>query len=200
DAWHVAYNCELEQEILFEIIPYVLPEDNLVGGTMEYLETNMGYTALYNVAIHEPQTTVSTLQIIHSQFWSAWLNNKIRLDTSYSQSGVKDKISQYWVQRLHEKAKSEHHTYLTDSATQDVRLKEVSTFPINTTVFPICFVGVDPHQDTPIEILNSYHLCTDKYVWHDTMGRPEAKPICCTIVSVIYSQPFNTATSAALHC
>ncbi|KAJ6557114.1 hypothetical protein B0H10DRAFT_1846949, partial [Mycena sp. CBHHK59/15] len=170
DAWHGAYDCELEQEILFEIIPYVLPEDNLVGGTKEYLETNMGYTALYNVGIHEPQPTVSTLQIIHSQFWSAWLNNKIRLDTSYSQSGVEDKISQYWVQRLHEKAKSEHHTYLTDSATQDVRLKEVSTFPINTTVFPICFVGVDPHRDTLIEILHSYLLGNDKYVWHDTMG------------------------------
>ncbi|KAJ6608405.1 hypothetical protein B0H10DRAFT_1955480 [Mycena sp. CBHHK59/15] len=207
DAWHGAYDCELEQEILFEIILYVLPEDNLVGGTKEYLETNMGYTALYNPS--EPQTTVSTLQIIHSQFWSAWLNNKIWLDTSYSQLGVKDKISQYWVQRLHEKAKSEHHTYLTDSATQDVRLKgtalkgnarkavkeEIKHWirlelwawllqqPDDNFASLALNDSVDPHRDTPIEILHSYLLGNDKYVWHDTMGRPEAKPICCMIAT-----------------
>ncbi|KAJ6587239.1 hypothetical protein B0H10DRAFT_1961528 [Mycena sp. CBHHK59/15] len=168
DAWHGAYNCELEQEILFEIIPYVLPEDNLVGGTKEYLETNMGYTALYN-----------------------------------------DKISQYWVQRLHKKANSEHHTYLTDSATRDMRLKgtalkdnarkavkeEIKHWirlelwawllqqPDDNFASLALNDGVDPHRDTPIEILHSYLLGNDKYVWHDTMGRPEAKPICCTIAT-----------------
>jgi hypothetical protein len=70
-AWHEAYDCELEQEILFEIIPHVLPADNpqqsetsshigmggnlkcrrdFSGGTKEFLETDVGYSALYSVS------------------------------------------------------------------------------------------------------------------------------------------------------
>ncbi|KAJ6609432.1 hypothetical protein B0H10DRAFT_2166322 [Mycena sp. CBHHK59/15] len=201
-----SYDCELEQEILFEIILHILPVDNpqqsetsshigmggnmqchrdLGGGTKEYLEMNTGYTALY---------CLSTLQIICSQFWSACLNNKIRLNTSCSQSGVKDKISQYWIQRLHEKAKSEHHTHLTEPATRDVRLKgtalkgdawkavkeEIKHWiqlelwalllrqPDDNFASLALNDGVDPHRATPIEILHSYLLGNDKYVWHDT--------------------------------
>ncbi|KAJ6613535.1 hypothetical protein B0H10DRAFT_2272325 [Mycena sp. CBHHK59/15] len=175
-AWHGEYDCELEQEILFEIIPHVLPADNLVGGTKEYLETNISYTALYN-------------------------------------SGVKDKISQYWIQWLHEKVNSTHHTYLTDPATRDVRLKgtalkgdvqkavkeeikhriqlelwawllrqpddNFASLALNDTArldlrpgvhsnILLRTRGVDPHRDTPIEILHSYLLGNNKYVWHDT--------------------------------
>ncbi|KAJ7828992.1 hypothetical protein B0H13DRAFT_1916735 [Mycena leptocephala] len=67
-VWHEAYDCESEQEILFEIIPHVLPADNpqqsetsshigmagsfgcrrdLRGDTKEYRETDEGYHALY---------------------------------------------------------------------------------------------------------------------------------------------------------
>jgi hypothetical protein len=45
------------------------------------------------------------------------------LDASYSQTGVKDKISQYWIQRLLDKAKAEHLIHLTDPNTRDSRLK-----------------------------------------------------------------------------
>jgi hypothetical protein len=71
-AWHDAYDCELEQEILFEIIQHVLPADNPqqsetsshigmagslgcrrddAGGSKEYCETDEGYHAMYAVCI-----------------------------------------------------------------------------------------------------------------------------------------------------
>jgi hypothetical protein len=30
------------------------------------------------------------------------------------------------------------------------------------------FIGLNPHQDSPCEILHTYLLGQDKYVWHDT--------------------------------
>jgi hypothetical protein len=71
-TWHEAYDCELEQEILFEIIPHLLPADNpqqsetashigmggnlgcrrdLNGGTKEQRESDEGYRAFYSVRL-----------------------------------------------------------------------------------------------------------------------------------------------------
>ncbi|KAJ7893639.1 hypothetical protein B0H14DRAFT_2559622 [Mycena olivaceomarginata] len=96
--WHEAYNCELEQEILFEIIPHALPADNpqqsetsshigiggsllcrrdLADGTKEYRETDEGYQALYRPGI--PRQTDSTIEVIRWQVWTACLGNESAL-------------------------------------------------------------------------------------------------------------------------
>lgn len=70
DWWHEVYDCEYEEEVLFQIIPRVLPADNpqvsetcshidlkgnffcrccMVDGTNEYKESNLGYSALFQV-------------------------------------------------------------------------------------------------------------------------------------------------------
>jgi hypothetical protein len=70
NVWHEAYDCWTEQEILFQLIPHVLPADNpqqsehashiggngqmncrrdKTGGSSEQKETDDGYCALFEV-------------------------------------------------------------------------------------------------------------------------------------------------------
>ncbi|KAJ7104568.1 hypothetical protein C8R43DRAFT_1092216 [Mycena crocata] len=232
-VWHEAYDCELEQEILFETIEHVLPADNpqqsetashigmggslgcrrdLTGGTKQYVETNVGYQALYKPGI--PHTPEQTIQTIRWQIWLACLGNKKVLDDAYPTTGVKDKISQYWISVLLEKAQVRHHECLSNRSTRDPRLNnahckgderialknhikqqiqqelwdwvvqqpnEYVQLPENDPLklgldlkpgvhYNVLLKtrGIDPHRDTPGEILHTYLLGNDKYVWHDT--------------------------------
>ncbi|KAJ7890150.1 hypothetical protein B0H14DRAFT_3126792 [Mycena olivaceomarginata] len=201
-VWHEAYDCELEQEILFEIIPHVLPADNpqqsetsshigmvgnygcrrdLTGGTKEYRETDEGYGALYKPG--EPRQTDVTIQIIQWQVWMACLGDKTALDASYTSTGVKDKISQYWITQLLEKAKVAHQEQLSNRDTRDPELNRSSCrgderaalkthikYRIQKDLWdwvvqqPNEFIPlpendrIDPHHDTPGELLHTYLL------------------------------------------
>ncbi|KAJ7444523.1 hypothetical protein B0H11DRAFT_1746826 [Mycena galericulata] len=232
-VWHEAYDCELEQDIIFEIIPHVLPADNpqqsetsshigmggslgcrrdLTGGTKEYCETDQGYHALYKPGV--PREREQTIQVIRWQVWVACLGNKSGLDASYTTTGIKDKISQYWILQLLEKAKVAQHAQLSDRTTRDPQLNnpnckgperaalklqikrriqqelwdwvvqqpneyipllENDPFRLVLDLKPgvhynalLNTRGIDPHHDTPGEILHTYLLGNDKYVWHDT--------------------------------
>ncbi|KAJ7488709.1 hypothetical protein B0H11DRAFT_2405755 [Mycena galericulata] len=193
--WHEAYDCLLEEEILFEIIPHVLPADNpqqsetsshigmagslgcrrdLTGGSKEHQETDQGYQAMYMV-------------------WMACLGNKSAVEESQTLSGVKDKISQHWIKLLLEEAKDLHQIQLSTRETRDPRFNDTKfkgdarnalKIQIKRQIQqklwdhlvqqPYEFVPllendrIDPHRDTPGEILHTYLLGNDKYVWHDT--------------------------------
>ncbi|KAJ7757921.1 hypothetical protein B0H16DRAFT_1457492 [Mycena metata] len=194
-TWHEAYDCELEQEILFEIIEHVLPADNPqqsetsshigmmgnlgcrrddAGGSKEDCETNEGYHAMYMV-------------------WMACFANKSALEASSTSTGVKDKISQHWISVLVEKAKAAHVEQISNKDTcnpqlndprckgdERTALKAAIKTQIATDLLGLDLkAGVhynillqtralDPHRDTPVEILHTYLLGNDKYVWHDT--------------------------------
>ncbi|KAJ7868048.1 hypothetical protein B0H14DRAFT_3861606 [Mycena olivaceomarginata] len=236
-TWHDAYDCELEEAILFEIIPHVLPADNpqqsetashigmagnlgcrkdLNGGPKAYQETDEGYEAFYNPG--EPRDKEVTVQTIRWQVWKACGGNKTVLDASYSQTGIKDKISQYWIQRTLEMGKGFRAIQITDPQTRDPRLNtlkgedrkivkdEISRQiqldlwnwviqqppesyallsaddPARLDLRPgihfnilLCPRGIDPHCDTPAEILHTYLLGNNKYVWHDTTKQWDTK-------------------------
>ncbi|KAF8064464.1 hypothetical protein FPV67DRAFT_1672161 [Lyophyllum atratum] len=232
DVWHDAYHCELEQEILFQIIPHVLPADNpqqsetsshigvngnfncrrdLTGGTQVQKESDELYHKLYEIG--EPRTTEQTIQAIRWQIWTACSGDKEALMNHYSQSGVKDKISQYWIEALIARSKQLRASRITDTETRDARLKDPALQDearkvMKTTIG--CEIqlelwnwviqqpsesylrlkendprrndlregdhynvllktrGIDPHRDTPVEILHTWLLGNEKYVWHDT--------------------------------
>ncbi|KAJ7924509.1 hypothetical protein B0H13DRAFT_1601528 [Mycena leptocephala] len=185
---HEAYDCELEQEILFEIIPYVLPADNpqqsetssyigmvgnygcrrdLTGGTKEYRETDEGYGALYKPG--EAHQNDVTIQIIRWQVWIACLGDETALDASYTSTGVKDKISQYWITQFLEKAKVAHQEQLSNRETRDPELNRPSCRgeELHYNVL-LSLRGIAPHHDTPGELLHTYLSGNNKYVWHDS--------------------------------
>lgn len=56
----------------------------------------------------------------------ACLGNSSALDTSYKTTGVKDKISQFWISELLAKAKVAHQERLSDRSTRDPELNNPS--------------------------------------------------------------------------
>ncbi|KAF5384429.1 hypothetical protein D9615_003465 [Tricholomella constricta] len=232
NVWNEAYDCELEQEILFQINPHLLPADNpqqsetsshigvkgnyncrrdLVGGTEAEKESDKVYQSLYKIGT--PRTSKETIQVIRWQIWTACAGHQEPLQTNYSQSGVKDKISQYWIEELLARAKALRACRISNPATRDVRLNRTSlkgearqqvklsieheiqlelwnwvvkqppesyscleeNDPSRSDVRAgdhynvlLNIRGIDPHQDTPVEILHTWLLGNDKYLWHDT--------------------------------
>ena len=146
NRWHQAYDCELGQEILFQIIPHMLPADNpqqsetsshlgvnaalncrrdLTGGSDESKETEDGYKALYQPG--EPRHREQTVQAIRRQLWLACMGNGEGVKGAATASGVKDKIAQSWIEKLLAKARVCHEEKLKNTSTRDPRLNSRMT-------------------------------------------------------------------------
>ncbi|KAL6299568.1 hypothetical protein BKA93DRAFT_742110 [Sparassis latifolia] len=230
DRWHEAYDCELEQEILFRILAHVLPTDNpqqaesastvgskgkfncrydKMGGSEEDRETDEGYHAHFPGI---PRTPEKTWHIIQQQFRTACLGVQDAVDAIQTSTGVKDKIATYWIEQLIGKARELQHTRISNKATHDERLnariskharaqlkldlkREIQDELMNWVISqptesyanlspdhpgrmnlrpgdhfnPLLRAdSINPHMDNTLEILHTYLLGNDKYVWHDT--------------------------------
>ncbi|KAJ3744276.1 hypothetical protein DFH05DRAFT_1616433 [Lentinula detonsa] len=107
----LTYDCELEEEILFQLVPHFLPADNpqqsedashigVNGGSEVFKETEAGYEALYHPEI--PRPVESTLQCLRYQLWLACqsLGSREAIDETARSAGVKDKITEHWIKKL----------------------------------------------------------------------------------------------------
>ncbi|KAJ8503094.1 hypothetical protein ONZ45_g11160 [Pleurotus djamor] len=233
DIWHPAYDCELEQDILFQIIPHILPADNpqqaelsshiglkgnyfcrrdSVGGSSQEKESTEGYNTLFQPgAERHPGNTVES---IRSQLFAACSGNMEAVQSLQTQTGVKDKLAQHWVEIALVRAREQQDTQINNIATRDARLndkrikgdqrKAVKQTMINTIQVDVwnwlvrlappsrsqnsppgplqdIVAGfhfnslllcrgedLNPHKDTTVEILHSFLLGNDKYIWHET--------------------------------
>ncbi|KAI0682538.1 hypothetical protein BC835DRAFT_1409568 [Cytidiella melzeri] len=230
DRWHEAYDCLLKQEILFRLIVRVEPADNPqqselcshiglngnkfcrkchVGGPAREMETHVGYCSLYKEGA--AQTANETAKEIVSQLVAATRGNEQNVETMQTASGIKDPIAQFWIQQLIQKARGLHHQYISNTETQDSRLKNrklkgkarqavkneikdkiekdlmqwltkqpahrysklPEDSPLRNQIRPgdhlnklLVLEGLDVHRDTTVELLHTYLLGLDKYVWH----------------------------------
>ncbi|GBE88301.1 hypothetical protein SCP_1301160 [Sparassis crispa] len=141
DKWHLAYDCQLEQEIIFRILTHVLPADNQqqsestsvvaskgkyncqydkMGGTEAERETNDGYHVHFQAspaAMHSGECYLLT-----QQFKVACLGVQDAVDKLQSSTGVKDKIATYWIEQLIPKARELQHICISSRATRDAAL------------------------------------------------------------------------------
>ncbi|KAI0726422.1 hypothetical protein C8Q72DRAFT_928484 [Fomitopsis betulina] len=232
ERWHTAYDCELGQEVLFRIIPHVFPADNpqqsehtshiggngnkpcracKIGGSAPERESDEKYDSFFSPG--PPRTAEDTINEIHSQLWAAGLGVQNMVDHMQTQSGIKDKTAQYWIDILIKKARAMQHERITAAATRDPRLNDshldrdakqamkttvmgeiqqelhdwlVQQPPRNFAELPpdssarktlrpgdhynilLGLPGVEIHLDTPGEILHTFLLGQEKYVWHKT--------------------------------
>ncbi|KAJ7895802.1 hypothetical protein B0H13DRAFT_1885413 [Mycena leptocephala] len=122
--WTSAYNCKLQQKILFPIEIHLLPAGNPQqaettstaslsanfwcqeddsGGSATHRETDEGYHALF--ARGKTRTPEDTKVKIKEQFKSACLGVATAVDKLRTESGVKDMIAFHWIELLLEQAR-----------------------------------------------------------------------------------------------
>ncbi|KAJ7062538.1 hypothetical protein C8F01DRAFT_1281319 [Mycena amicta] len=137
-----------------------------VGGGHEITESDQGYHALHFAGL--ARTAAETKQTLGQQLELALLGVKAPIDKLQTATGIKDKVAQYWIDILLEKArrmKAEHPSRKADDITTELRawLAEQPGDKINPL---LDFSGLDPNRDTPVEILHTILLGIIKYVWH----------------------------------
>ncbi|KAJ7123807.1 hypothetical protein C8R43DRAFT_899414 [Mycena crocata] len=232
DDWTTEYDCELQQEILFCLGIHLLPADNpqqaetsstmgsssnlwcredYSGGSATKRETDEGYHALFAPA--RPRKPEETVQKIKEQIKSACLGVAGAVELMQKESGVKDKISEHWIQLLIEKARKIQQERVYNKDTRDPRLNDPSIKGDSRNKIKEAILGeiqeelyawvimqpeerykslneesrdhpelrpgdhynvllrlcsLDPHRDSPCEILHTVLLGEDKYIWHET--------------------------------
>ncbi|KAJ8690139.1 hypothetical protein PTI98_011597 [Pleurotus ostreatus] len=233
DAWREAYDCQLGTEIIFRIQIHLLPADNpqqaeststagsnatlwcrsdLSGGSAEERETDEGYEALFSPGV--PRTPDSTINTIRRQLRAACTGVETAVTKIQTETGVKDRIAQFWIHQLIPKSRQLQEDRLYNAVTRDPHLndrkfkgpeRDAFKAKIQADIEAELFqwlveqpasryakmrvdaperkdirpgdhfnpllapgIGVNPHQDTPGEILHTELLGNDKYIWHAT--------------------------------
>ncbi|KAF8994433.1 hypothetical protein BDZ89DRAFT_1179858 [Hymenopellis radicata] len=207
DRWHNAYDCELEQEIMFQVIPHFLPADNpqqsetsshlgvnaslncrrdMSGGSEQVKESVEGYEALFHPGV--PRECEKTISVIRKQIWLACHGDQGGIGQAILNAKLKNRETRD--QRLNERMSREDRKSLTEEITatvgtelwewvvrqpQDDYEQLAVDDPLRNDIRPgihynilLCTRGINPHLDTPGEILHTCLLGTNKYVWHTT--------------------------------
>ncbi|KAJ7269023.1 hypothetical protein C8J57DRAFT_1435715 [Mycena rebaudengoi] len=220
--YHEAYDCQLEQDILFRIFAHVLPADNpqqaesasnagvhsnhwcrydMAGGTAAERETDEGYLALFKIKPGIARTPAETVRTIKRQIWAACSGVQEAVDSLQTSTGMKDKMALFWIDKLIVKARETQKERidadprlkdktLNGEARKKVkrRIKDLVQWQLYNWVILqpedryeklpeksgdhynilLSIRGLDPHRDSPCEILPSVLLGDDKYIWHET--------------------------------
>ncbi|KAF8576964.1 hypothetical protein K439DRAFT_1649193 [Ramaria rubella] len=113
------------------------------SGTPEIMESDEGYHTLHLPA--PPRTVKDMKNKIREQIEKAAEGRLGPVTTMQSQTGVKDKVAQV----------------------QEETIKWLDSQPGNPWSPLLDFAGLDPHSNTPVEILHTILLGIIKYVWHN---------------------------------
>ncbi|KAL7280426.1 hypothetical protein ACG7TL_005354 [Trametes sanguinea] len=140
-TWHIAYDCAIGEEIVFRVLPEVLPADNPqqsascshvglhgnypcrrchFGGTERQRESDEGYEAHFAPGI--PRVAATTQGIVLKQLRQAGLGIAKAVSDMQTLSGVKDPLAEYWIQQLIARAREQQQIRIRNPATRDPRL------------------------------------------------------------------------------
>ncbi|KAL1940336.1 hypothetical protein VTO73DRAFT_8908 [Trametes versicolor] len=141
NMWHTVYDCSIQEEIMLRILPEVLPADNPqqsascshvglhgnhpcrrceFGGTELERETDAGYESHFSPG--KPRVAADTVAAIHAQIRAAALGVAKTVAEMQTESGVKDPLAEYWIQKLILLAREKQQVRIRNPATRDPRL------------------------------------------------------------------------------
>ncbi|KAF8501217.1 hypothetical protein JB92DRAFT_2741767, partial [Gautieria morchelliformis] len=133
----------------------------LVGGPAAVMESDDGYHAL-----HE------TIEEIQKQLLKATEGKLAPVSAIQTASGVKDRVVQGWIVKVLSKVKAikADHPSWSHAQVQQAAKEWLDEQPGQRWSPLLSFPGIlslDPHCDTPVEILHTVLLGLIKYVWHN---------------------------------
>ncbi|CDO77297.1 hypothetical protein BN946_scf184753.g47, partial [Trametes cinnabarina] len=195
NRWHTGYDCLLEQEVMYRIIPHVLPADNPqqaehcshitgkgnhpcrrceVGGTAAECEQDQIYEQFFSGGTQ--RTVDTTICHIREQLRTACLGVQDAVDSLQTKTGVKDKIAQHWINILVPMARERQQLRLYDAQHKDARLRDMHLRQDERRV-----VHKDIKKEIQSELFtwlisqpeHTYAMLpplsrVDKYAWHKT--------------------------------
>ncbi|EJD42815.1 hypothetical protein AURDEDRAFT_67175 [Auricularia subglabra TFB-10046 SS5] len=134
----------------------------------------------------------TTLNSVKQQFKVACDGFATNIKEEQTESGVKDRIAEYWIQQLLDRAKelkagdrSRSKESIADELLKwlydqpgdkwNVLLDWIGVYCNSPRIlWSHAIAGVDPHRDTPVELLHTILLGIVKYMWH-SLHMPWAK-------------------------
>ncbi|KAF9025926.1 hypothetical protein BDZ89DRAFT_885777, partial [Hymenopellis radicata] len=136
------------------------------GGNYEFTESSNGYHSLHYAGI--ARSAAETKKEIEEQLRCASHGVKKAVAERQTESGVKDKVAQYWIDILLQKAaaiRQNDPTRTMEDVSEEL-LSWLSEQPGDKMNPLLDLAGLDPTQDMPVEILHTILLGIIKYVWH----------------------------------
>ncbi|EJD42846.1 hypothetical protein AURDEDRAFT_67176, partial [Auricularia subglabra TFB-10046 SS5] len=139
-----------------------------VGGPAVVTSTAEGYASLFHEGA--PRSGQETLACIQEQIDAAKTGIESAVTSLQTATGVKDRLAQYWIDRLiirarelknGERALSDEDIVAELTAWLKAETGEHEAYNVLLT-----FAGLDPNVDTPVEILHTVLLGIVKYAWH----------------------------------
>ncbi|KIJ35215.1 hypothetical protein M422DRAFT_181081 [Sphaerobolus stellatus SS14] len=154
------------------------------GGGAHFMESDEGFHFLHFPG--EPRTTADTLKEIMNQIDLAAEGRADPVKKQQTGSGIKDKVTQGWIVKMLQKHKSIRIAE-PELSSADIKVQVLEWLyscteepwnPLLTFKGKSCFtmlineclwllIGLDPHCDTPVELLHTILLGIVKYVWHN---------------------------------
>ncbi|KAL1681234.1 hypothetical protein EV122DRAFT_250202 [Schizophyllum commune] len=135
-----------------------------VGGPQVYRQSDEGYHALHLVGIARSASEIK--EEIKRQIDAATRGVKERVTEMQTASGTKDKVAQHWIDILLEKAKAMKKGNRTVEDVSRELHAWLAQQPGDKMNPLLSIAGLDPSQDTPVEILHTILLGIVKYAWH----------------------------------
>ncbi|KAF4584014.1 hypothetical protein EYR40_002512 [Pleurotus pulmonarius] len=137
------------------------------GGTHKETESNEGYHALFSTSVSRSAAEVRNQ--LNKQIETAMYGVEKPILDMQTATGTKDKIAQYWIDILLTKSR-EMKSHSPGRLPEDIatELQAWLAEQPGEKMNPLLNVaGLDPTQDTPVEILHTILLGSIKYVWYN---------------------------------
>ncbi|EIW77677.1 hypothetical protein CONPUDRAFT_39787, partial [Coniophora puteana RWD-64-598 SS2] len=135
------------------------------GGPATTVESDEGYHSLYFPG--EARTAEYTRSTLVRQLSLAMFGVEKAVKELQTATGVKDKIAQHWIDILLKKSRQIQAESRIPAAEAADQLYDWIMTQKGDLMNPLLKLpGLDPCQDTPIEILHTILLGTAKYTWH----------------------------------
>ncbi|THU86209.1 hypothetical protein K435DRAFT_822219 [Dendrothele bispora CBS 962.96] len=137
-----------------------------VGGTHREKESDSGYHSLFEIGVL--RSAAETKNNLTEQLRTAMLGgDDKRVSTLQTATGTKDKVAEYWIEILRNRANAILEACPTTSENELVTelSKWLDEQPGDKMNPLLDIAGLDPTRDTPVEILHTILLGIVKYTW-----------------------------------